>query len=105
MLITNSLVERFRSVEHRRLPQGAILDDLPDPFSIPSMEKATARVLRGIPNRDRITIHGDYDCDGVLGTHILRSVITGLGATSRPYLPHRDEGYGLSSPTVHPLML
>jgi hypothetical protein len=33
---------------------------LPDPFSIPSMEKATARVLRGIRNRERITIHGDY---------------------------------------------
>ena len=44
---------------------------------------------------------GDYDCDGVLGTHILRSVLTGLGAEPRVYLPHRDEGYGLSSPAVH----
>ena len=76
-------------------------NDLPDPFSIPSMEKATARVLRGIRNSERITIHGDYDCDGVLGTHILRGVITGLGAAPRPYLPHRDEGYGLNSSAVH----
>jgi single-stranded-DNA-specific exonuclease len=71
--------------------------DLPDPFSIPSMEKAAARVLRAIRHRERITIHGDYDCDGVLGSHILRSVLSGVGAPARTFLPHRDEGYGLSS--------
>jgi single-stranded-DNA-specific exonuclease len=76
-------------------------NDLPDPFAIPSMERATARVLDAIRNRERTTIFGDYDCDGVLGAHILRSVLTGLGAAPRIYLPHRDEGYGLSSPTVH----
>jgi hypothetical protein len=78
-------------------------NDLPDPFSIPIMEVATARVLAAIRNRERITIHGDYDCDGVLGTHILRGVISSLGAAPRPYLPHRDEGYGLNSLAVHHL--
>jgi len=76
-------------------------NDLPDPFSIPSMEKAAARVLSAVGNCERIAIHGDYDCDGILGAHILRSVLTGLGAAPRTYLPHRDEGYGLSSSTVH----
>jgi single-stranded-DNA-specific exonuclease len=75
--------------------------DLPDPFSIPSMEKATARVLRAVRRRERIAIHGDYDCDGILGAHILRKVLTSLGVAPRTYLPHRDEGYGLSSPAVH----
>ena len=42
-------------------------NDLPDPFSIPPMEQATARVLGAIRNRERIAIFGDYDCDGVLG--------------------------------------
>jgi single-stranded-DNA-specific exonuclease len=74
---------------------------LPDPFSIPSMERAATRVLDAIRNRKRITIFGDYDCDGILGAHILRSSLTGLGAAPRTYLPHRDEGYGLSSSTVH----
>jgi single-stranded-DNA-specific exonuclease len=77
------------------------LNDLPDPFSIPSMEQAVSRVLRAIREKERITIFGDYDCDGVLGTHILRSALTSLGATPRSYLPHRDEGYGLNSPAVH----
>jgi single-stranded-DNA-specific exonuclease len=76
-------------------------NDLPDPFSIPLMEKAAARVLCAVRRRERITVHGDYDCDGVLGTHILRCLLTGLGAAPRTYLPHRDEGYGLSSPAVH----
>jgi len=76
-------------------------NDLPAPLLIPSMEKAAARVLIANRNRERITIFGDYDCDGILGAHILRSVLNGLGAAPKTYLPHRDEGYGLSSPTVH----
>jgi single-stranded-DNA-specific exonuclease len=76
-------------------------NDLLDPFSIPSMEKATARVLRGVREGERITIFGDYDCDGILGAHILRSALKGLGTTPRTYMPHRDEGYSLSSSIVH----
>ncbi len=75
--------------------------DLPDPFSIPSMEDAAARVLLAVREKERITIYGDYDCDGVLGTHILQSVLKVLGAAPRTYLPHRDEGYGLSSVAIH----
>lgn len=78
-------------------------NDLPDPFSIPSMEKAADRVLSAVRRRERITVFGDYDCDGVLGAHILRSVLSGLGATAKTSLPHRDEGYGLSSSAVHRL--
>ena len=68
-------------------------NDLPDPFSISSMDKAADRVLCAAQRRERITIFGDYDCDGGLGTYTLRSVLTGLGAAPRTYLPHRDEGY------------
>jgi len=76
-------------------------EDLPNPFSIPAMKEATARTLGAVRKRERITIFGDYDCDGVLGAHILRSVLNGLGAVVRTYLPHRDEGYGLSSSSIH----
>ena len=76
-------------------------NNLPDPFSIPSMEKAAARVLCAVRRSERISVFGDYDCDGILGAHILRSVLNSLGAAPRTYLPHRDEGYGLSSATVH----
>ena len=79
--------------------------DLPDPESISGMTGAVDRVLAAVRSKQRIAIFGDYDCDGILGTHILRSVLDGLGVQARAYLPHRDEGYGLSSSAVHKFSL
>ena len=79
--------------------------DLPDPKSIPGMTEAADRVLAAVRDKKRIAIFGDYDCDGVLGTHILRVVLANFGVQARAYLPHRDEGYGLSSCAVHKFSL
>jgi len=76
-------------------------NDLPDPMSIPFMERAVDRVLSAVRDGERIAIHGDYDCDGVLGAHVLRSVLMRLGAAPLVHLPHRDDGYGLTTPAVH----
>jgi single-stranded DNA-specific DHH superfamily exonuclease len=75
--------------------------DLPDPFSIPGLEEAVDRVLVAVREKQRITVDGDYDRDGILSSHILQSVLRRLGAESRVYLPHRDEGYGLGRTAVH----
>jgi len=80
-------------------------NDLPDPESIPGITDAVDRVLAAVRDKQRIAIFGDYDCDGILGTHILRSVLASLGVQARAYLPHRDEGYGLSSCAVHKFSL
>ena len=80
-------------------------NDLPDPESIPGMTDAVDRVLIAARDKKRIAIFGDYDCDGVLGTHILRSVLASLGVRARAYLPHRNEGYGLSTCAVHKFSL
>jgi single-stranded-DNA-specific exonuclease len=85
--------------------QSPSWNDLPDPESIPGMTGAADRVLAAVRDKQRIAIFGDYDCDGVLGTHILRSVLASLGVQARAYLPHRDEGYGLSSCAVHKFSL
>ena len=79
--------------------------DLPDPFSISSMEPVVDRILAAVGRKERIAVFGDYDCDGVLGAHILRGVSKSLGAEARVYLPHRDEGYGLNAPAVHQFSL
>jgi single-stranded-DNA-specific exonuclease len=71
---------------------------LPDPFSIPSMERAATRVLDAIRNRKRITIFGDYDCDGILGAHILRSALTGLGVAPRTAEKERNQRIRHRSP-------
>ena len=49
----------------------------------------------------RITVHGDYDVDGVCSTAILVRVLRTLGAGVDWYLPSRTEdGYGLAAATV-----
>jgi single-stranded-DNA-specific exonuclease len=76
-------------------------NDLPDPLSMTGMTHAVDRVLAAIRDKQRIAVFGDYDCDGVLGAHILRMVLSCFGVQPRVYLPHRDDGYGLNAPAVH----
>ena len=75
--------------------------DIPSPFLIEGMEQAVARILEGVQSQQRIAIFGDYDCDGVLSTAILQATLRRLGAQPMVYLPHRDEGYGLTNEVVH----
>jgi single-stranded-DNA-specific exonuclease len=62
---------------------------------------ACALVLRHVERGTRITIHGDYDVDGVCSTAILVGVLRALGADVDWFLPSRaEDGYGLSAATV-----
>jgi single-stranded-DNA-specific exonuclease len=52
----------------------------------------------------RITIHGDYDVDGICSTAVLVRVLRALGADVDWYLPDRaSDGYGLNPKTVERL--
>ena len=54
--------------------------------------------------RSRITVHGDYDVDGVAATAVLVRALRTLGADVDWYLPSRiDDGYGLAAATVERL--
>jgi len=79
--------------------------DFANPFFLTNLEEAALRVLKAVRERARITVFGDYDCDGVLSSHVLASVMRRLGVDVRVYLPHRDEGYGLSRQAVHKFSL
>lgn len=75
--------------------------DLHDPFLFQDMPKAVERIFRAIAGGERITIHGDYDADGVCGSAVLSDTLNAFGATVDVYLPHREtEGYGLNPNTV-----
>ena len=76
-------------------------DDLPHPFTIEGVAEATPSLLAAIRSGLRFTIYGDYDCDGALSSAILEATLVRLGALVDVYLPHRDEGYGLSESAVH----
>jgi single-stranded-DNA-specific exonuclease len=79
--------------------------DIHDPFLFRDMEKAVARIFQAIENGEKITIHGDYDADGVSATVIAASTLLALGAEIHVHIPHRSlEGYGLSEKTVEELV-
>ncbi len=73
------------------------LSTLSDPFLLPAMEIAVARIWRAIDGREGIAVYGDYDADGVTATALAVAVLRRLGASVTPFIPDRmDEGYGLS---------
>jgi single-stranded-DNA-specific exonuclease len=74
----------------------------PDAFA--GIGEAVAAILRNVALGARITIHGDYDVDGVCATAVLVRALRGLGADVDSYLPDRaSDGYGLSAATVRRL--
>jgi len=76
------------------------LDHLHDPFRLADMAVAVERILAAIDRRERIAIHGDYDCDGITSTVILRRALELFGANVIHFLPHRmKDGYGLQPET------
>jgi single-stranded-DNA-specific exonuclease len=73
------------------------LRNLTDPFLLPNMEAAVARLFAARDRKEPLVIFGDYDVDGVTSTALLLEVLGNLGWTVHAYLPHRlDEGYGLT---------
>jgi single-stranded-DNA-specific exonuclease len=78
--------------------------DVHRPSEFRGMGVAVDLVSRHIERGSQITVHGDYDCDGVCSTAILIGALRELGADVDWHLPDRQgEGYGLSSSTVERL--
>ncbi len=73
------------------------LADLPDPSLLKGMERAVERLIRALDAREKITLWGDYDVDGVTSTALLKLFLKELGADVATYIPRRlEEGYGLN---------
>lgn len=76
-------------------------EDAHDPSEFAGIDAAVALILRHVRAGSRITVHGDYDVDGVCATAILLRALRRLGADAESFLPSRiDDGYGLAAATV-----
>jgi single-stranded-DNA-specific exonuclease len=65
---------------------------------------AVGVILRHVTQGARITVHGDYDVDGICSTAVLVRALRELGGDVDFYLPDRaSDGYGLSLQTVQRL--
>ena len=81
-------------------------DERHDASAFAGIDAATTLVLGHVQAQSPITIHGDYDVDGVTSTAILVRVLRALGAVVDWFLPSRaEDGYGLSAATVRRLAL
>lgn len=98
-----TLVRRgYRTPEQARSFLAA--DEAHPPSAFEGMEAAVERVLAAVEAGGRITIHGDFDVDGVCATALMVSTLRGLGADCDWFIPSRiDDGYGLSGDTVRRL--
>ncbi|MBI5655139.1 single-stranded-DNA-specific exonuclease RecJ [Candidatus Uhrbacteria bacterium] len=95
--------------------------DVHDPFLFTQMSAAVERIFSALESGEKITVHGDYDADGVTGSAVLISTLREIEEQVRShvksqmsdvrsreldscvdsYIPHRDkEGYGLHPVTV-----
>jgi single-stranded-DNA-specific exonuclease len=75
-----------------------------EPCPLPGIDTAVATIRRHIAAGQRITVHGDYDVDGVCATAIMIRALRALEADVDWYLPGRlEDGYGLGLGTVQRL--
>jgi single-stranded-DNA-specific exonuclease len=69
---------------------------LPSPFQLPGMEQVARRIAKAAAENEKVLIFGDYDCDGICSTLIMKQFLEGCGACVEIYLPSRqDDGYGI----------
>ncbi len=73
------------------------LKDLHDPFLMPGMDKAVARLNKAMGAKERIMVYGDYDVDGTTAVALVYKYLQNFYSNIEYYIPTRyDEGYGIS---------
>ena len=73
-----------------------------DPFLLPDMKKAVARLKRAREQGEKIVIYGDYDIDGLSATALLLDAFGKFGFKDvDAFIPNRFvEGYGMTMGAV-----
>jgi single-stranded-DNA-specific exonuclease len=100
-----TLVRRgYRTPDEARAFLAA--DETHPPEAFQRMDEVVAIVLAAIEAEERITVHGDFDVDGVSATALLVGALRELGADCDWLIPDRiADGYGLSKENVEKLAL
>lgn len=76
-----------------------------DPYLLEDMDEAVELILEVARSKERITVHGDYDADGVCATSIMVECLRGVGAEVDWFLPDRTGGgYGVSQTSIDEML-
>ena len=104
-LLAEMLFRRnLRTPDAARAFLNPALQPPPEPYHLPDMDLAVARLCTALDAGESIGIFGDYDADGVTSTALLaRALRAASRDTTRVHtrLPTRDEGYGLSRGAIN----
>jgi len=92
-------LKALESLLQDRFKEGFLsLKDLPQPSTFKDMDKATARIVKAIKKKEKITIIGDYDVDGVTSTTLMKLFFEEIDYPIEWVIPNRfRDGYGLSA--------
>ncbi|HET9152794.1 MAG TPA: single-stranded-DNA-specific exonuclease RecJ, partial [Solirubrobacterales bacterium] len=98
-----TLVRRgYRTPEQARAFLAA--EESYPPTAFAEMELVVERLRAAIADGRRITVHGDFDVDGVCATAVTVRTLRELGGDCDWFIPNRfEDGYGLSTDNVRRL--
>lgn len=114
MIILKNIHEKIIEIALKRCPDPKKIEDflypektnLMAPFDLPGVEEAVLRIKKGIENKERILIYGDYDADGITSTALLYRALCKIHNQVNYYIPERDgEGYGLNKEALTQISL
>ena len=92
----------YRTPDEARAIHAA--DESHPPAAFAGMDAVVSQVRAAIAAGRRITVHGDFDVDGVCATALTIATMRGLGAECDWFIPDRiGDGYGLSAENVRRL--
>ncbi len=77
------------------------INKLTDPFDLPGLTTAVARLRSARSRGERVLVHGDYDADGVTATAIMVEGLNAFGVDVHYFIPNRiRNGYGFGTAGV-----
>ena len=76
---------------------------LNDPFLLENMREAVRLLKEARDKKQSIVVYGDYDVDGMCAASILTDALRRFGAKAEPFIPLREDGYGLNVGAVETL--
>lgn len=77
------------------------LADLNDPFLMPDMDRAVARLNQALGKKEKIMVFGDYDVDGTTSVALVYKYLQGFYSNIDYYIPTReDDGYGITKKAI-----
>ncbi|MBE6037619.1 MAG: single-stranded-DNA-specific exonuclease RecJ [Anaerofustis stercorihominis] len=76
-------------------------EHLYSPFLFRDMQKSVDRIWLAYERGEKVTIYGDYDCDGVCATAIIYTALKKMGCDVDYYIPDRfSDGYGMNELSI-----